>query len=165
MKELLKNKKVVISAGIVILILIFAIVFFLLSGKSSNQTQNSQTANAVPTDVPILTLKPEDIGLTLVEAANMQRATMKITKTEDIKSIDYQLTYNAVVAGQQVARGTVGNVVVKSPGQTVSQEMVFGTCSDVCHYDSGITDVKLIVKVTKLDGKVYQVELIPTPSE
>ncbi len=36
--------------------------------------------------------------------------------------------------------------------------MIFGTCSDVCHYDKDVTDVKLIVKVTKMDGKVYQAE-------
>jgi len=39
--------------------------------------------------------------------------------------------------------------------------MIFGTCSDVCHYDSGVTDIDLIVKITKTDGKIYQVELKP----
>jgi hypothetical protein len=84
---------------------------------------------------------------------------MKITKTDDIASVDYQLTYNALVSGQETQRGTIGHVDVKTPGQPISQEMVFGTCSDVCHYDTGITDVKLVVKVTKTDRKIYQVEL------
>jgi hypothetical protein len=94
----------------------------------------------------------------------MQRGTMTITKTSDISSVDYQLTYTAIVTGEPVARGTIGHVDVKNKGQEISQAMVFGTCSDVCHYDAGITDVKLIVKVTKTDGKIYQAELsVPTP--
>jgi hypothetical protein len=153
MKELLRNRKVVISAGIVIVILVFGLIFVF----TRNQSQN-QGINAEPTPIPVLSLQPADIGLTLTAASNMQRATMKITKTGDITSVDYQLTYNALVSGQQTSRGTIGHIDVKTSGQTISQEMVFGTCSDVCHYDSGITDIKLIVKVTKTDGKIYQVE-------
>jgi hypothetical protein len=124
----------------------------------SNKSGNSNQPQATPTQVPVLSLKPDDIGLTLTASADLHKATMKITKTEDISSVDYQLSYNANVAGQAVARGTIGHADVKTKGQTVSQDMVFGTCSDVCHYDSGISDVNLIVKVTKTDGKVYQVE-------
>jgi len=61
---------------------------------------------------------------------------MTITKTSDIASVDYQLTYTAIVSGQSVARGTIGHVDVKSAGQYITQQMVFGTCSDVCHYDT-----------------------------
>lgn len=155
-----------VGGGIVILIILLAGLYFLTSKKSS-QTQNAQNLNQAPTEAPALSLKPEDIGLTLVEAANMQRATMAITKTSDIQSVDYQLSYNAEVSGQSIPRGTIGHVDVKTPGQTISQQMVFGTCSDVCHYDSGITDVQLIVKVTKTDGKIYQVQVSvsPTPTQ
>jgi hypothetical protein len=66
-----------------------------------------------------------------------------------------------MVSGQSIPRGTIGHVDVKTPGQTITQKMVFGTCSDVCHYDTGITQVQLIVKVTKTDGKIYQVQLTP----
>lgn len=165
MKELIKNRKVVVSAGIVIIILVFAAVFF-LSNKTNNSAQ--QNAAVTPTEIPVLTLNADEIGLTLVEAASMQRATMKITKTTDIVSLDYQLSYNATNPtnpGEKIPRGTIGQVTVKNPGQTISQEMVFGTCSDVCHYDIGVTDVKLIVKVTKTDGKVYQVETTPSSSQ
>jgi hypothetical protein len=162
-QDLLRNKMVLIAAGVVILVLILAIVGFLVLGKGS--TANNQTANAEPTPVPILTLQPADIGLAFVPDANLQRGTMTIAKTSDIASVDYQLTYTAIVSEQPVARGTIGHVDVKNPGQTITQQMVFGTCSDVCHYDSGITDIKLIVKVTKADGNVYQVELaVPVPA-
>jgi len=156
-QKLLKNPKVLIAAGIVVLVLLLGIVLVVVMGKS-NQAAN-QTANVEPTQAPVLTLQPSDIGLAFVPDQNLQKGTMTITKTSDIASVDYQLTYTAVVSGQPVARGTIGNVDVKTPGQEISQTMIFGTCSDVCHYDTGITDVKLIVKVTKADGKIYQVEL------
>lgn len=161
MKELLKSRKTVVSLGIVILIVFFAAIFYFMSAKSSQN--KSSTTTPFPTQVPVLTLSASDIGLTFTESADMHTGTMIITKTADIASVDYQLTYNALVSGQQVTRGTIGHVVVKKPGQQVSQDMKFGTCSDVCHYDSGITDVKLIVKVTKTDGKIYQVTVMPSP--
>jgi hypothetical protein len=162
-QKLLKNPKALITAGIVVLVLIVGLVLVVMMGKS-NQTSN-QAANAQPTQVPVLTLQPSDIGLSFSPDASMQRGTMTITKATDIASVDYQLTYTAMVSGQPVARGTIGHVDVKSPGQEISQAMVFGTCSDVCHYDTGITNATLIVKVTKTDGKIYQVQLpVPVPT-
>ncbi|PIZ98072.1 MAG: hypothetical protein COX78_03885, partial [Candidatus Levybacteria bacterium CG_4_10_14_0_2_um_filter_35_8] len=55
-------------------------------------------------------------------------------------------------------RGAIGHVDIKEPGQSVNQEIVLGTCSDVCHYDQDVKSVKLVVKVTKTDGKVFQAE-------
>jgi len=155
-KSLLKDKRVIIAGGVFLVLIVVVVGFLLLSSKSSNSPQNSQ--NLAPTQTPVLSLSPNDIGLTLIASADLHKATMKITKTQDIASVDFQLSYNANVSGQEVARGTIGHADVKTPGQPISQDMVFGTCSDVCHYDSGISDVKLIVKVTKTDGKVYQVE-------
>lgn len=163
-QELLKNKIVLIAAAVVAVILILGVVVFLVLGKGASSS--NQTANAEPTPIPVLTLQPTDIGLAFAPDANLQRGTMTITKTSDIASVDYQLTYTAVVSGQPVARGTIGHADVKNKGQEISQTMVFGTCSDVCHYDTGITDVKLIVKVAKTDSKIYQVELsVPLPSK
>lgn len=160
-QKYLKDKRVLVVAGVAVLALVLIIVGVFLMMRNSNSSQDAGQGIA-PTEVPVLSLKPEDIGLSLVEAANMQTATMTITKTSDITSVDYQLSYNAEVTGQSIPRGTIGHVDVKTPGQTVTQKMVFGTCSDVCHYDTGITQVQLIVKVTKTDGKIYQVQLTPT---
>ena len=160
MNSLLKNRNLLIVGGIGLVLIIAVAGFILFSGKPSNQAQNAQTA--LPTQVPVPTLAPDAIGLTLVESSDMHKATMKIANTQDIASVDYQLSYNAMVSGQQVPRGTIGHVDVKTPGQPISQDMVLGTCSDVCHYDSGITDIKLVVKVTKTDGKIYQVETTPS---
>lgn len=154
-KDLLKNKNFRIGAAIaVVLVLLGGFLFF----KNANSSPTQVNSNILPSEAPVAKISADDLGLTLVASADMHRATMEVTKTDDIKSLDYQLTYFAEVSGEKVQRGTVGNVSIKSPGETVSQDMVFGTCSDVCHYDTGITDIKLIVKVTKQDGKIYQAE-------
>jgi hypothetical protein len=159
MKDLLKNKMVLIAAAVVAAVLVLGVFGMLVLGKGS-KSATDQAVSGEPTQAPILTLKPEEIGLSFAPDANIQRGTMVITKTSDIASVDYQLTYTATVTGEPVARGTIGHVDVKTKGQQISQTMVFGTCSDVCHYDAGITDVKLIVKVTKANGNIYQVELV-----
>lgn len=158
-QKYLKDKRILAAAGVAVLAFVLIIVGVVMLTRNSSSTQTAQNTN--PTEAPVLSLKPSDIGLTLVEAANMQTATMTITKTDDITSVDYQLSYNAQVSGQTIPRGTIGHSDVKTPGQPISQKMVFGTCSDVCHYDTGITGVQLIVKVTKTDGKIYQVQLTP----
>lgn len=154
-KDLLKNRNFQIGAVIVV-VLILAGGFLILRNSSSSPTQVN--SNILPSEAPVAKISAGDIGLTLVADARMQKATMTVTKTENIKSLEYQLTYFALVSGEQVQRGTVGNAEVKNPGETVTQDMIFGTCSDVCHYDNDITDVKLIVKVTKTNGNIYQAE-------
>lgn len=154
-KDLLKNRKFQIGAVVVVLVLLVGFMLFKKAVTNSGQAVNN---NILPTEAPVATIEASDLGLTLIESTDMRKATMEITKTDDITAVDYQLSYNAQVSGQQIPRGTIGHVDVKTPGQTISQEMLFGTCSDVCHYDTGITDVQLIVKVTKTDGKVYQAQ-------
>ena len=154
-QKLLKNPKVMIVTGVVVLVLIVGLVMMVM-GKSNSAS--NQAANAQPTQVPVLTLQPEDIGLTFVPDQNLQKGLMTITKVSDISTINYQFSYTALVSGQPILRGTMSSDI-KPNGQDIKQEMVFGTCSDVCHYDTGISDIKIIVKVTKTDGKIYSVEL------
>ena len=43
-------------------------------------------------------------------------------------------------------------------GKPYSHEVKFGTCSDVCHYDKGVNNIKIILKIVRTDGKLYQSE-------
>jgi hypothetical protein len=156
MKELLQNKKVVAVLGIVIVVVLVAILGFALM-KFSGQTQNQTTANVQPTEVPVLTLLPDAIGLTLTEDSAGQNAIIKVTKTDGLAAISFELDYTGKpsTGTEAVPRGAVGDLdLTKSP---VMKKIPFGTCSDVCHYDTDISDVKVVLKVTKSDGKVYQV--------
>ena len=84
-----------------------------------------------------------------------KRVILQITKTEGINSLDYQLSYNSK---GDIPRGAIGQIDVKAKGKPVKKDITLGTCSDVCHYDENVSGIKLILKVTKTDGKIYQAE-------
>lgn len=144
-----KNKNLLIGTLILVVILILGGVFLVFNKKSAP----SQTANIEEQTVE--TLKPEEIGLILERSADGNKVIMEISNTQDITAVEYELSY---LSTGDIPRGAIGQAMVKSPGQVIKQEITLGTCSDVCHYDKDVSDIKLIVKVTKTDGKVYQIE-------
>lgn len=148
MKDILKDKKIL--GGILVVALVVLIaggVFVLSSKKDPNSTQQASQEEQV------LTLKPEDIGLELSLSDDSKKVTMEVTKVDGITSLEYQLLYNSK---GDVPRGVIGTIDIK--GDKIKKEIVLGTCSDVCHYDEEISNIKIIVKVIKSDGKTYQVE-------
>ena len=155
-----KNKKIIIVSSIsAVVIILLVIVFFIFSAKSvSNNNQANQNA---PTsdNSQILSLSASDIGLSLANIASGKFAghgvEMVISKLSGITAIDYELSYTST---GNIPRGAIGHIDVKSTDTTIDQQLPFGTCSDVCHFDSGVTNIKLTLKVTKTDGKIYSVE-------
>lgn len=141
------NRNLIIIAAIVIVVLLIGGIFVLASKKSAKP--------AVPAaqSEEILTLSPLDIGLSLTMGNDSRRVIMEITKTEGVTSLEYQLSYTSK---GDIPRGVIGTAEAK--GNTIKKEIILGTCSDVCHYDQDVSDIKIILKLTKTDGKVYQVE-------
>lgn len=153
-----KNRNLSIAAAVVIVVIVLVGVFFVI--RSLNNPANQQTnENPSATDQPILKIAPEDLGITLTAGSGNKTAILSITDTKDIVSLDYELSYMATVNGAQVARGAIGHIDIKSKGVPVKQEITLGTCSDVCHYDVGVTDIKVTLKINKSDGKTYQADL------
>ncbi|MCL6096475.1 MAG: hypothetical protein M1444_02205 [Patescibacteria group bacterium] len=153
-----KNRNLSIAAAVVIALVVFAGVFFVV--KSSNNSANQQTnGNPSATEQPVLRIAPEDLGITLTAGPGNKTVILKVVKTEDITALDYELSYMATVNGAQVARGAIGHIDIKSKGTPVKQEITLGTCSDTCHYDAGVSDIKLTLKINKTDGKIYQADL------
>ncbi len=142
------NRNVFILIAFLVLVLIAGGVYLLLN-KSSVKPLPVTVQETIPT------LEAEDIGLTLEMGADGQRVIMTIEKTTDIATVEYQLSYNSE---GDIPRGAIGQITVKNPGQPLTQEIVLGTCSDTCHYDKDVSNIKLVAKITKTDGKVYQVE-------
>ena len=110
---------------------------------------------AEPVQEEVMTLTPADIGLDLNASVDKKKIIMNVANTDDIESLDYELSYTS---SGNIPRGVLGNIEVKTKGATVKKEMLLGTCSDTCHYDQGVTSVKLVLKVTKTDGKIYSVD-------
>lgn len=147
-KDLLKNRKFQIVAGVVVLVLVGGFLIF------KNLTANTQQAvdnNVLPTEVPIPTISASSLGLTLEAGRAKQTVIVTVTNVNGISSIDYELSY---LAKGDIPRGAIGSMDLKK--NPVSKEITLGTCSDVCHYDTDVKNIKVILKVTKDDGNVYQ---------
>ncbi len=148
MQNILKDKKILIGGGIAFLIIILAGGYFVLfNNKSADNPQPDEEQEV------ILTMSAEEIGLTLEMGEDGKEVIMNVENVEGITMIDYELSYTSE---GDIPRGAIGSVEVT--GEPIEKKITLGTCSDVCHYDEGVSDIKIILKVTKADGKVYQVE-------
>ncbi len=158
------NKKVGIIIVVVIILLVLGGGAFAMMSKK----QPAPISDTSTTDQIVGTLKPEDIGLSLQMSDTNKRIKVIVSKVGDIKSVEYEITYDADVPAAEkleggedrVSRGFSDQAEIKS-GQSnyESKDFDLGSCSkNVCRYDTGVTEIKLIMKVTKRDNKIFQVE-------
>ena len=150
----MKNKKVIIALIVFVLIVLLGVGFFLLSSNKDTPEQ-AVVEEETPIEETVDVLSPQDIGLVLTKNINNAKVIMEIGKTDDILSLDYELSY---IAKGDIPRGVIGRIENKSSGKPIKQEIVLGTCSDVCHYDEDVTNITLLLKVVKKDNAVYSVE-------
>lgn len=150
-----KNRNLSIAAAVVIVVIVLVGVFFVTRSLNNSNQQTNENPSA--TDQPVLKIAPEDLGITLTAGAGNKTAILSVADAKDLVSVDYELSYMATVNGAQVARGAIGQLDLKK--KPVTKEITLGTCSDVCHYDVGVTDIKVILKINKSDGKTYQADL------
>jgi hypothetical protein len=145
----MKNKSLIIYI-IIGLIIVAGIAAFVFFGKKTA----APVAQVSPEEV-VSTMKPEDIGLTLTASSDMKEVVFEVSNTKDISGLDYELDY---ISKGDIPRGVMGQVSITQPGAKVSKHITLGTCSDVCHYDQDVSNIKIVVKVSKTDGTVSQVE-------
>lgn len=159
-----KNKKLVIAAVVIVVIVIAGGGFLLVSNNTNSQSQQAQTVS----DNSVQTLSPGAIGLKLEASPDKHKVRFSIANASDIKSIEYELTYNANATAQeqsegadaQVQRGITGTANISSgSGNYQSSWLILGSQSaNVVRYDTGVSGVSVTLKITKSDGKVYQVQ-------
>ncbi|MBI4096258.1 MAG: hypothetical protein HY425_00900 [Candidatus Levybacteria bacterium] len=147
----MKNKKLIAFLAIAVIILIGGGIFIISSNKKPVPVQAEQA----PSEEKVSIIKPEAIGLSLTQTADKKKVIFEIINTKDISGIDYELSYTSK---GNIDRGVNGTIDAEQLGQMVKREIDLGTCSDVCHYDQDISNIKLILKVVKTDGTTSQVE-------
>lgn len=146
----MKNKYLIIIA-IALVVLIGGGVLILSSGKKVAPAPIVQA----PAEEVVSVMKPEEIGLSLTASAGNKEVIFEVSNTKDISGLDYELSYTSK---GDISRGAMGQVSITQPGVKVSKRITLGTCSDVCHYDQDVSNIKLILKVVKTDGTASQVE-------
>lgn len=152
-----------------ILLVVIVFLVLLLGGGglylfAHNSTSQNTQLSPTPTQIQVLTLQPSDIGLALTATTYTKKTSsgpamhMEITKLDGISSIDCEIHYSHVIdSGDRITEGVLCNLDAKGQSK-ISQDFPFATCSDVCHFHKDVKDIEAIIKVTKTDGKIYQVK-------
>ena len=147
----MNNKKLITILVIGLAVLIGG--FLVMSGNK--KAAPVQEVQEIPAEEKVSVIKPEEIGLVLSATSDNRKVIFEVTNTKDITSLDYELSYTSK---GEIPRGVIGHIDIKQEGKSVKQEITLGTCSDVCHYDQDVSDIKLVLKVAKTDGTTSQVE-------
>lgn len=159
---MLKKKNVQVIVGVVLLLLIAGGAYFVIANNKQKPVEDQTVEENL-----VQTLSPKDIGLTMEASPDKKRVKFKITKADDIKSIEYELTYEADSTKQEIAdggdarvqRGITGEANVNGKSSYESDFLVLGSESaNTIRYDTGVKSVNITLKLTKTNGKVYQVQ-------
>ncbi len=155
-----KRNNQIITGVVVVLLLISG---FLIFGRKAKTVQQDTTQ-----DQTVQKLSAEDLGLIITPKPDKKAIKFSISKASDIKSIEYELTYEADSTAQEISeggearvqRGITGDAKIDSgKGSYESEWLDLGSCSkNICRYDTGVKSVSLTLKIVKQDGKVYQSE-------
>jgi len=160
---MLKNTNVQIFIGVAIIVAVLLGAYFFITAKSKKVEKVASEP-----DTTIHTLSPEAIGLSIEAKPDNKAVKFIIKKAEGIKSIEYQLKYEADSTAQErseggedrVERGITGEATIDAGESTYESPWLdLGSCSNnICRYDKGVTSVELTLKIIKSDKKIYQVE-------
>lgn len=148
------NKKILgIAAGA--LVILVGAYFLLFANKTQEQSPEELTQEETLEEI-----SKEELGLEFELCSDKRSAKFTISNASDIDSVEYELRYDKEINDQHVTEGLTGDEINENGKDTLGTSCkVFGTCSSgVCRYDNVVSDIKLYLKITKTDGKVYQAE-------
>lgn len=165
-----KNKLLI---GIIILVVVIIVVggaAFLIARSKSRTTSDDVST----TQQSVKTLKPEDIGFQ-AKLSDPHNALMDVTKLDGIKSIEYSVTFDALVkdsdSGEEVesTQGyTNGNdpIAIKSGQSKYERKFYLGSCSAQCTPFQLASDIDFVIKVNYENGEVGQLTTtLPYPNK
>ena len=160
------NKNLIIGAVIIVVLLLGAGGYFIFGHKAAAPTTTqSQFDSADAVKIPA-----SDIGLTMELSPDKKKVRFDATKLNGAKSFEWTFNYDADIPADQRSEGDTTSKVSQAFGSLEpvdvsgkssyqSEFRELGTCSSGhCRYDTGVQKVNLVLKMTKTDGKVYQVE-------
>ena len=145
-------KKILISISIFAVSILFmsGSVFAKVLPRYSTVKKTVSTSKSVNATSYVTAKLRADRKALLVTFINLQ----------NVKSIDYVLTYN----GSNADQGVTGSVDMTSAGNSVSREIVFGTESHgVYTYHTNIKDMHFVVTIVLKTGKTVVKKYIVKP--
>lgn len=154
----LKDKKILSVLGIIVaVVLIGGGLFLFLNNSSSDSNPSDELIDT--SDLP--ELSPEDIGMVVTVREDNRAIMFELKKASDIEKVEYTIEYEAQTEEGIANQGIFGEMNIGKDGITKTDYREFGTCSaGRCRYDDVVSDITINLKVTKKDGKEYQVRKI-----
>lgn len=153
----MKNNKIIIIVVAVVVLILAVLVSYFLFYQGNSKTTKAQPQTVMQQDEAIPTLMPADVGLSinLIKMGKFadNGIELTVTKIVDIAAIDYEMAYTSK---GNIPRGAIGHVDIKPTDTVFTQQLPFGTCSDKCHFDTEVANIKVTMKISKKDGKFYQ---------
>lgn len=117
------------------------------------------TPSINPSLSPTQSFNPNDLAVGTVQSGNNKTVSIKLKNISVVKSIDYEVNYDAIVDGDTVPRGAIGSAIIEPSQNTFTREVVLGTCKQsVCKYDQGINNIEVIVNLTLNDGSQQEIK-------
>lgn len=154
----MKDKKLVIISVVAILVILSGVFYFF----STQNVSSKQTAVPVQVEDEVFpTIMPSDIGLEFTATPDKRNVVVVIEKADDIEQIEYEILYDAFSEGNTVQQGLNGEIKKDQiKNGKIEVKRILGTCSTggKCRYDEGVTSSTIVMRVTKIDGKTYQLE-------
>lgn len=155
----MKKKKIILPIIIVVMAIVIGLGAFFLIRESSG-IEDEKKPSLFDQEKNIVVLTPEDIGLELELTNNNREVIIRITKTDNILSFDYEMSYDAIENGEVVSRGTFGSGKIEN-GEIIERVNVLGTCSSgKCKYDKGIKEINFVIRVDLKSGELGLIEQV-----
>ena len=152
----LKNKKIIAAVAVFLIVALAGGAFLWMRQGSRSESPSDEITES---DLPTLT--PEDIGMEVTVRQDKKALMFELTKASDIELVEYTIEYEKEVEGETANEGIFGVMEIGKDGKTDTDYREFGTCSaGRCRYDNVTSDITINLKVTKKDGKEYQVQEI-----
>ena len=130
--------------------LIIAVFFVILVGGFLVVKERSWWKEEIlPTPTPTVALPPieESVEIDLLPRDDKRAVILKISRIpEGVKTVEYEITYEAKSG---LPKGVIGKIELKEKEDSISREIVLGTCSrNVCVYDEGVGKISLALVFT-----------------
>lgn len=154
---MLKNKKVLIGIALIALLAIGGGGYYVMGMNAQKPVETAP----VEEDMTVQTLSPEELGLTFEFRKDGHAGKIILTNIKGIKAMEYQVSYQKSEEGEDIPEGLYGEIDMKTVanGKIETEYRDFGSCSSgKCRYHVITSPIKVTLKITKDDGKVYQSE-------
>ena len=163
----MKNNKNLLIIIAVVVVLLLGVGGYLVFGRKAAAPATTQKQF---TEDDAIKIKPSEIGLTMELSPDKRKVRFIAAKLDGAKSLERTFDSDADIPPDQrsegdgnskvsQAFGSLEPVDVSGKSSYTSEFRELGTCSSGhCRCDTGVEKVNLVLKMTKTDGKVYQVE-------